>query len=119
MASREIGAWRIGIGLGLLMLGAMEPATAASTAEASQGNSVLTWIDKRHPIIKLALQAMVARGYDTSPYAQVVFGKTREHYSLIFYPSLRRRAKPVPLLHVVVEIRSGKVISVDETPALR
>ncbi|MBK1869958.1 hypothetical protein [Taklimakanibacter albus] len=90
-----------------------------SPPQANQDNSILVWLDKRHPIVKLALTAMSARGYDTSPYRDVMFRKTKDRYSLTFYPSWARNAKRGPLLVVVVEIRSGKVISVDEAPALR
>jgi len=101
------------------MLGVTGASRAAAAPQANQESSALVWLDKRHPIVRLALTAMSARGYDTSPYRQVLFRKTEAHYSLNFYPSLARNAKRGPLLEVVVEIRSGKVISVDETAALR
>ncbi len=102
----------------LMLLGATEPSLAATAPQANQDNSVLVWLDKRHPIVKLALTAMSARGYDTSPYRQVLFRKTEAHYFLTFYPSWARNAKRGPLLEVVVEIRSGKVISVKLGPGL-
>lgn len=119
MVSREIAAERFGVALCLLMLGAAGPSAMAAATQADPGTSVLVWLDKRHPIVKLALTAMSARGYDTSPYRLVMFRKTEAHYSLTFHPSLARDAKRGPLLEVVVEIRSGRVISVDEAPALR
>lgn len=119
MVSGKIASARIGVALCLLMLGVTGASLAAAAPQANQDNSILVWLDKRHPIVKLALTAMSARGYDTSPYRQVLFRKTEEHYSLTFYPSWARDAKRGPLLEVVVEIRSGKVISVDEASALR
>ncbi len=121
MVSWERGARHMGICLCLLLLGATEPSVAAGVRQANQDNSILVWLDKRHPIVKLALTAMSARGYDTSPYRQVMFRKTEAHYSLTFYPPWARNAKSGPPIVVVVEIRSGKVISVsvDEAPALR
>jgi hypothetical protein len=118
MVSAKIASARIGAALCLLMLCVTGASLAATTPQGDQDNSVFVWLDKRHPIVKLALTAMSARGYDTSPYRQVLFRKTEEHYSLTFYPSLARDAKRGPLLVVVVEIRGGKVISICEAPGL-
>lgn len=83
----------IGVALCLLILGVTGASLAAAAPQANQDNSILVWLDKRHPIVKLALAAMSARGYDTSPYRLVMFRKTEAHYSLTFYPSLARDAK--------------------------
>lgn len=88
MVSRENAFARIGVALCLLTLRVTGGSPSAAAPQANQDNSILVWLDKRHPIVKLALAAMSTRGYDTSPYRLVMFRKTEAHYSLTFYPSL-------------------------------